>query len=145
MRLKTIILIAIIACVFIIPYGVYAIYSEGNYDVTATTTISLDSIGTFSATTPEITSESTGMWSFLDALKGTDRPDAGYTVYLEVIRSGDIISSGYGLARLNLGESVETSAIAENVSPGEADIRVYIVDVMTNAIVYDKTIEEVIP
>jgi hypothetical protein len=133
-----------IALVFIIPYFVYATDYKGNYNVTATSSATLDLAGTFSATTPTISSEPTSAWDFWDMLKSHSRPDARYAVYLEIIRSGEIIGSDLIALELDLGETAEVIAIAENVSPGQADVRLYFVDIVTMTIVYDKTTLEAI-
>lgn len=145
MRKSIVVLAVIVALVFIIPYVVYATDYKGNYNVTVTNSASLDLSGVFSATTPTVSSEPTSSWDFWDLLKSHSRPDARYAVYLEVIRSGQIVGSGLVALALDLGTSADVIAVAENVSPGEADVRLYFVDIITMTIVYDKTIQETIP
>jgi len=147
MRLRTLVLVVIIVLVFVIPYSVYAMDYKGNYNVSVTTRASVDSLGAFSATTPQIDCDATDMWDFWGLLKGhgTDRPDYGYMVYLEITRAGVLVGFDVTTIRLNATESIDIILTADNVSPGEADVRVYFVDVMTDTIVYDKTIDGVIP
>jgi hypothetical protein len=147
MRLRVLILVIAVALVFAIPYTVYALDYKGNYIVTASMTVSVDALGTFSSTTPAISSEPMGVWDFWDVFKGhgTDRPDVGYQVYLEITQSGDLVGTGITAIRIYAGESLDMTITADNVSPGQAEVRVYFVDIFTDAIVYDKTIQETIP
>jgi hypothetical protein len=145
LRKTVVILVVAIALVFIIPYFVYATDYKGNYNVTATSSGTLDLAGTFSATTPTISSEPTSAWDFWDMLKSHTRPDARYSVFLEITRSGEVVGSDIAALALDLGGTGEVVLVAENVSPGQADVRVYFMDLITMTIVYDKTIQETIP
>ena len=145
MRKGIVLLVVAIALVFIIPYVVYASDYKGNYNVTVTNSASLDLAGAFSATTPYISSEATSAWDFWDTFKSHSRPDARYNVFLEITRSGEIVGSDLAALELDLGQTGEVVLVAENVSPGQADVRVYFVDLITMTTIFDKTTQETIP
>jgi hypothetical protein len=140
--------IAVVLVIVIgVPYAVYAFDYAGNYNVQVAFTANVDLTSAFSVSAMTVSCEPTEAWDFWDILKGhgTDRPDNGYQVYLEITRSSLLVGYGITAFRLDDSQSIEVTIRALDVPPGEAQVRLYIEDVMTSTIVYDRTVTEQIP
>lgn len=138
----------IVAAVIAVPYMVYALDYAGHYNVQVQFTANKDSAGVFSVSSVGFLSEPTEAWDFWDIMKGHSGggdKGYGYQVYCEVSRGGSLIGFAVTMMLLENSESADQTITVMNLAPGEASFRLYIVDLLTETTVYDRTFVEAIP
>lgn len=136
------------AVVLAVPYVVYALDYRGNYNVAVAFTANRDLAGVFSVSAVDFISEPTEAWDFWDIMKGHSGggdKGPGYQIYCEAFRSGALIGFETTAMLLDDGETQDQTITLMNLAPGQASFRLYIVEILTDTTVYDRTFEEAIP
>ena len=133
-----------IVVIIVAAYMVLASDYQGEYEVDVSFNVSSSGYLEVDVTDLVITSESMEPMSFFDTLKASAEVRGTYTLYVELNQSGVLDTQTLGVLVIALEPAISVSFQFFEKSPGEANVRVYIMHVAASTIVYDKTTAVVI-